>query len=303
MSNPRLRAYIMLLCVALIWGIAGPVIKLTLVAIPPLLFISYRFFLASIIALPILIPKIHYLKKNFWLLLLYAFLNSTATLGLLFWGTNKTTLLDMSLISLLGPILMILLGFIFMKDHITKQEKIGIAIAFIGSLVIALEPISSNLHGSNRFFGNILIFASLLSGAISGLLTKKLLKLGHEPIFITNFSFVIGFLTLLPIVLFSSSIPNTLYAIRHTPIMYHLGVLYMAFISGTLAYYLSARAQKTIELSEQAVFSYIHPSISAIFALFLLGDKITAQLLIGGTIAIIGVVIAEIKRSRYNNSL
>lgn len=290
--TPRLKAYLMLLCVALIWGIAGPVIKLTLVGIPPLLFITYRFFIASVFALPFLIPKLHYLKKNFWLLILYGFLNSTATLGLLFLGTDKTTLLDMSLISLFGPILMILMGYFFMKDHITKKEKIGILIAFIGSVVIALEPISSNSHGGERLLGNILIFGSLVCGATSGLLTKKLLKLGHEPIFITNFSFVVGFLTLLPFVPFTSY-----YSLFSIPYTYHLGVLYMALISGTLAYYLSAKAQKTIELSEQAVFSYIHPAISAVFALFLLGDKITSQLILGGVIAIIGVATAELKRS------
>lgn len=298
--TPRLKAYTMLLCVALIWGIAGPVIKLTLGGIPPMLFVTYRFFIASIVALPFLIPKLYNLKKNFWLLLLYGFLNSTATLGLLFLGANKTTLLDMSLLSLFGPILMILMGYFFMKDHITKRERIGILIAFIGSIVIALEPISSNSNGSERLLGNLLILGSLICGATSGFLTKKLLRLGHEPLFITNFSFVVGFLTLLPIVLLFSPISYTLYAIRSTPMMYHLGVLYMALISGTLAYYLNAKAQKTIELSETAVFAYIHPAVSAIFALFLLGDKITPQLIIGGGIALTGVAIAELKKKRYN---
>src|SRR3989339_1380557 len=128
--TPRVKAYLMLLGVALIWGIAGPVIKLTLTGIPPLLFVTYRFFIASIFALPFLIPKLYNIKKNFWLLLLYGFLNSTATLGLLFLGTDKTTLLDMSLLSLLGPILMILFGYFFLKEHVTAREKIGIVVAF-----------------------------------------------------------------------------------------------------------------------------------------------------------------------------
>ncbi|KKP48004.1 MAG: hypothetical protein UR39_C0002G0107 [Candidatus Woesebacteria bacterium GW2011_GWA1_33_30] len=298
--TPRVKAYLMLLGVALIWGIAGPVIKLTLNGIPPLLFITYRFLIASIFALPFLLPKLYNLKKNFWLLLLYGFLNSTATLGLLFLGTDKTTLLDMSLLSLLGPILMILFGYFFLHDHVTKREKIGILIAFFGSLVIAVEPITSNDHGPDRLIGNILILGSLLCGAMSGLLTKTLLKKGHEPFFLINLSFVVGFLTTLPFVLFNSSISETLYAIRYTPFPYHLGVVYMAFVSGTLAYYLNAKAQKTIELSEAALFSYIHPAISAVFALLLLGDKITSQLIIGGVIAIVGVGIAEIKKKRYN---
>lgn len=295
MNPSRLKAYIYLLIVAIIWGIAGPVIKLTLGGIPPLLFITYRFFIASVFALPLLIPQLYHLKKNFWLLVLYSFLNSTATLGLLFLGTNKTTLLDMSLLSLFGPLLMISMGAIFLKEHVTKIEKIGIGIAFVGSLIIALEPITSNGHSSQRLFGNLLILGSLICGALSGLLVKKLMRENIPPLFLVNLSFVIGFLTLLPFVPFTD---YRLLTTIHYP--YHLGVLYMAFISGTLAYWLDNLALKTIELSEAALFAYIHPAISAIFALLLLGDKITTQLIIGAGIAVTGVVIAEVKKKRYN---
>jgi len=290
----------MLLAVAVIWGVAGPVIKLTLTGLSPLVFITYRFLISALLALPIIFIKRHFFNKNLFLLIIYGFLNSTATLGLLFLGTSKTTLLDMSLISLFGPILMILLGFIFLKDHITTREKIGIIIAFIGSSIIALEPLALNSHGNQRLLGNLLIFGSLVCGAVSGLLTKKLLRLGHDPLFLTNFSFVIGFLTLLPFVFVFYSPFSIWHLTFSIEPKFHLGVLYMALVSGTLAYYLSAKAQKTIELSEQAVFAYIHPSISAVFAVLLLGDKITPQLAIGGIIAIIGVAVAEIKKKRYN---
>ena len=47
----------------------------------------------------------------------------------------------------------------------------------------------------------------------------------------------------------------------------------MALVSGTIAYWLDNMALKTIELSEAALFAYIHPAISAMAALILLGDK------------------------------
>ena len=299
--TPRVKAYLMLLGVALIWGIAGPVIKLTLTGIPPLLFVTYRFFIASIFALPFLIPKLYNIKKNFWLLLLYGFLNSTATLGLLFLGTDKTTLLDMSLLSLFGPLLMISMGAFFLKEHVTTKEKIGIAIAFFGSLIIALEPISHNGQGEQRLLGNLLIFGSLICGATSGLLVKKLMRENIPPLFLVNWSFIVGFVTLAPFVLFSKSFTNDLSLLGEIKPVYHLGVIYMALVSGTIAYWLDNMALKTIELSEAALFAYIHPAISAMAALILLGDKITTQLSLGAVVAIIGVGIAEIKKRRYNS--
>lgn len=303
MNSPRIRAYLMLLLVAIIWGISGLVIKLTLVGLPPLIFLTYRFLVASIFALPFFLPKISLIKNNTMMLLFYAFLNSTGTLGLLFFGTNKTTLLDMSLISLFGPLLMIVAGYFFLKENVTKREKIGILIAFTGSLVIALEPITSNGNTSQRLLGNLLIFASLLTTAVAGLLVKKLMRNNIPTSFLANITFIVGFITLLPFVLMNYSITDILTIITTTPVKYHLGVLYMALISGTLAYSLYNRAQKTIELSEAALFSYVHPSISAMFALLLLGESMTIQLIVGGLIAVVGVGIAEVKKKRYNSSL
>ena len=45
--NHRYTAYFLLLVVSIIWGVAGPVIKFTLGYFPPIIFLTYRFALAS----------------------------------------------------------------------------------------------------------------------------------------------------------------------------------------------------------------------------------------------------------------
>ena len=50
--NPyRLRAYILLIAVSVIWGVAAPVIKFTLRGIDPISFLTYRFFLAAVLGI------------------------------------------------------------------------------------------------------------------------------------------------------------------------------------------------------------------------------------------------------------
>ena len=53
---------------------------------------------------------------------------------------EKTTVIDMSLISLFGPIMVIAAGALFLKEHITKKEKVGIFIAFLGVLIPDMFP-------------------------------------------------------------------------------------------------------------------------------------------------------------------
>ena len=96
------------------------------------------------------------------------------------------------------------------------------------------------------------------------------------------------------------SLQDIVTQIVSTPSNYHLGVLYMAIISGTLAFWLFNKAQKSIEIGEQSLFAYLYPIFSLPLAVLWLGEKISTIHIIGGVIIIIGVVIAEIKKKRYN---
>lgn len=302
MNPHRLRAYFLLLTMALIWGIAGPVIKLTLKVLPADTFLLYRFFLSSITAILIfLIRGIRLPKKPgvIFLLIIYSLLTSTAALGFLFWGLEKTTLIDMSLISIFGPILIILGGYLFLGEHITKRERLGILITFFGSLLIIAEPLLNSSHVSDgRFIGNLLILASLVAGAGSSVILKKLLRAKVDPWDIVNITFIIGFISLIPFVMAKTGLLQSLEIIKNAGLPYHLGVFYMAIFSGTIAYGLGNIARKTVEISEAALFSYLYPIISAILAIFLLSERLTPAAAIGSAITFVGIIIAEIKKKR-----
>lgn len=299
MEPHRLRAYILLLVVTAIWGIAGPIIKFTLGGIPPLLFLTYRFGLSAILGITLLVLSRERLPRNpktLLMLLVYGLFTSTISLGLLFFGLEETTVLDMTLITLIGPLLIAIAGVIFLKERITNQERLGMTIALLGTVFTIFEPIIQNGVGTTRLSGNILVFLYLLIATIPAVLAKKLLREGTSPSLMTNLSFIVGFLTLLPFAIYKYSLFNIWHLAFDISPAYHAGVFYMAFLSGSLAYYLQNKAQKTIEISEAAVFSYLYPLFSAPLAILWLGEKITPQLIFGGIIIATGVIIAEYKK-------
>jgi len=298
MNPHRLKAYFLLVIVTIIWGVAEPVIKYTLVGFPPLLFLTYRFGLSSLVAIfTFTLFGFHFPKENKlrFELCLYGFITSTLSLGLLFFGLEKTTVLDTTLITLINPLLISFAGVYFLKEHITVKEKTGMAIALLGTVITVIEPFIQNGNGSIRFSGNLLIFLYLLATAWGAILAKKLLREDISPLTLTNISFIIGFLTLIPFALFKYSINN----IVNVPLPYHLGVVFMALVSGSLAYFLSNKAQKTIEIGEAAVFSYLYPFFAAPLAIIWLGEKITPMFILGTITIAFGVVIAETKKRRY----
>lgn len=303
MNSARIKAYLMLIVVAIIWGVASPIIKFTLDGFSSTIFLTYRFFISILVALVIFVVSgIHLPKKPnlLALLLLYGFLNSVVSLGLLFFGMENTTVLETGLITLTSPLLASTAGVYFLHEHVTKREKVGMAIAMIGTLLTIVGPLITNGHSSIRLSGNILVFGYVISSLVTTIIAKKILREGVNPLTMVNVSFIIGFFSFFIYTLNSIPLTEVISTISQVELKYHMGVLYMAIVSGTIAFYLSNKAQKTIEIGEQSLFGYLYPLFSLPLAVIWLGEKVTPIYILGGIIIVIGVAIAEIKRTRYN---
>ena len=301
MTKYRLRAYIYLLLVAAIWGVAGPVIKYTLPDFPPFIFLSYRFFVSIIFLLPFVIIKGVKLPKNkrdLITLIVISLLGSSINLGFLFYGYKYTSVLDASILSSSSPLFVVAAGAIFLKEKVTKREKVGLLIAFIGSIAIVIQPLfEGGFFALQNLLGNILIIAANFTWVAYIILSKIELRHKVDPFTITFFAFLLGFLTLLPPAIIQSGGPGNLVTnILATPLYPHLGVWYMALLSGNLAYFLYQKGQKSIEASEATLFTYLSPLFAAPLAVFWLGEKVTTPFVVGVFIIACGVLIAEHKK-------
>jgi drug/metabolite transporter (DMT)-like permease len=298
MTSYRLRAYLYLVVVAIIWGAASPVIKFTLQGISPLSFLAYRFSISAIIgifALSFSKSSFKNIINNFGLVFLYSILATTVSLGLLFLGLNKTTVLDTVLITAISPLVIAFFGSQFLNETITKREKLGMLLAFIGTAITILEPVFKGEANLLQLGGNFLVFGYLISNGLSSVLSKKAVRKDVKPADLSNASFIIGFLTILPLIPYEASFGNVIQTIKQLEIPFHLGVLYMAIFSGTIAYAFWIKGQKSIEISEAGVFSYLMPIFATPLAVFWLKEQITLFFLIGAALIATGVFVAELK--------
>ena len=303
MSKERIKSYTLLLIVAAIWGIAGPVIKYTLPDFPPMIFLTYRFFISTVLMLPIvwaLKPKFPTVKREIVMLTIAGLLGSSINLGLLFFGYEKSNVLDGVILGNTSPIFVILGGVLLLKEKITKKEILGIIITFIGALLIVVEPlINGGYTKGSSLLGNLLIILANISWVFYIVISKKELKHKIDILLMTAYMFTLGFLTTLPFALFQTKgILNLLLIISTAPLTAHLGVWYMAVLSGSLAYFLYQEGQKKIEASEATLFAYLSPLFAAPLAVFWLNEKLTIPFIIGTAIIVIGVFIAEYRKTR-----
>jgi drug/metabolite transporter (DMT)-like permease len=142
------------------WGISTPLIKVGLESIPVALFIAVRFFLASLLLLPLAIRVWRPLKsKQLLILVLAAVLDITLSVPALNLGLTMTTASNAGLIWLLMPVLLFLLSVAFLKEKLSIKTFIGIILALAGSLLIVSKP--WNGGDMNSLTGNLLVILAV----------------------------------------------------------------------------------------------------------------------------------------------
>lgn len=142
----------------------------------------------------------------------------------------------------------------------------------------------------------MLIAGYLIANAYSSVEAKKLVRKNVSSFSLSNYSFIIGLISVLFIFILTNNSASVLNNVQNLSLPYHLGVIYMAIFSGTIAYALWIRGQKSIEVSEAGVFAYLIPIFAAPLAVFWLGETITPIFIIGAIIITLGVILAESKR-------
>ncbi len=297
MRAARLQAYIEILITVIIWGIASIVIKLTLQGVTPVMFLSYRFFLSSIVALPYLGRVIHLFKqpKTRIPVLAYSLLSGPIALGILFVGLSETSVVNLALLSAIEPLILTLLASRLFHDHLSKKARIGVMVAVVGAVLTVIEPLLGH-SDAGSFHGNILVIFYIVSDIAGILILKKLMKKHVDAFALTNLSFITGFFVFVPLLLINNTGAHILGTLVNLSPWYHVGIFYMALLSGTYAYTLRAKAQKTLPVSEVSLFSYLTPLITTILALIFLNETISVLYVLGGILIASGVCIVELKK-------
>jgi drug/metabolite transporter (DMT)-like permease len=300
MKDKRLLAYILLIITAIIWGIAGPVIKHTLQFIPPFTFLFWRFLLASIIFLPFLIWRAKKEKetiKSLLPIIPIGFLGIPLCLTFVFLGFERTSALDGTILGALAPIFIVLAGVLFLNEKVTKLETLGLVVAIAGSVVMISQPLlEGSAFAQKNLLGNLLILLSDIVWTAYIIASKKEFK-KHSPFVITAVSFLTGLVTIFPLALLESGSQLTNYELLITNHPALLGLLYMTFLSSVVGYFAFEIGLKLIEASEASLFAYLQPIFAAPAAIVWLGEKVTPPFLVGAGIIALGVFLTEFRPS------
>lgn len=182
-----------------------------------------------------------------------------------------------------GPIFTALIAAFVLKERLTRLGWLGLAIGFIGILFIAFGSAGASLTLTN---GAWLVLIAAFASAIFFVFQKPLLT-RYTAIELTAYFTWAG---TLPFLIFS---PGLVTAMQNTTLEAHLATLYVGIFPAAIAYVTWSTALSLANASSVSSLIYLEPAVAIIVAWMWLHELPTPLSLIGGVIAIGGVIIVN----------
>lgn len=287
MSNTK-KAIIYLIVANIIWGAAFPIYKLTLKDVQPFTFLFFRFFGAAVILFPFARKHLKVRRKDIFHLVSLSFFGITFAITFLFFGLQLTSSITAPIVTSSTPVFLLLSAMIFLNYKPTKKVASGTLLGLLGVMIIILRP-AFEKGVSLSIIGNLFLLVSTL-GSVAYTLQMKQIVEKYHPFTITFWSFLIGSIPVLPLVFVEfSTHPSTTFFTLPTI----SGILFAALFTTAICHNLNAFGIKYISAGEIGLFSYVDPIATAIVALPLLGEQITATYIVGSLFVFLGIFIAE----------
>ena len=247
---------------------------------PPILLMGIRFiFAASILIWWFPIPR-GYLKKIF----VASFIANTLQYSITYSGLN---LIDASAAVLLVQTEVpfgVIFAYFMLKEIPTLRALIGISVAFIGVYILTGSP---NLDG--KFIGIALTILGSAIWALGQVIVKPLSKEINPLALVAWLAFFSG-----PILIGFSNFfeGNSLNYINNASFNHWMIAIYIGFIMQPITYGCFYYVLKNNPIYKVLpIVTMGIPPTGLLAAIFILGEKPTIELFIGGTFIIIGVIM------------
>ncbi|NIJ46257.1 drug/metabolite transporter (DMT)-like permease [Wenyingzhuangia heitensis] len=227
-------------------------------------------------------------KKHYVWLLLLGIIGYYVASFFDFYGLKYLTASLERIILFVYPTLVVLIGAVFLKTKITKQQIVAIVITYFGVFITFASELQID-HNENLFLGAAFIFISALTYASylvgSGWLIPKFgtLRFTSLAMIIACSSVFIHYL-----------ITDRTSVLNYPKEVYFYGIT-MAFFCTVLPSYLVSFAIQKLGSSKFAIIGSIGPVFTIALATLVLGENITFVQAIGVVVVIVGVRIVSKK--------
>lgn len=231
-------------------------------------------------------------QRSDWpLILLLGLINLPVNQLLFIWGVKFTTAPNASLAYALTPVFVVIYLAVGKGASPGWKKWLGVALALIGAAIVLFDRGVS--FSAEHTLGNIMVLAASASWAAYTVLGRRLIAT-YGSVYATALTFFSG-LAIYAMVFLAIPVPFDLAPLVHphqaAGIWFQL--FYLGVITSGVGYALWYYALTHMDTSSVAVFNNLQPIFTTILAFILFGTEPTLAFLIGGVIALAGVVVTQ----------
>jgi drug/metabolite transporter (DMT)-like permease len=225
----------------------------------------------------------------------WGFLAVTALFGItlnqLFFigGIGRTSAAHSGLIVAMGPVMVLILSCALRLEALTFMKSAGAVISFVG--VAVLTAGKAGQGNSEHWRGDLLLFLGGAAFAYYTILAKEVAN-RYDAVTLNAVIFALGTVFMIPV-----SAREVMHARwRALPVEAWWAIGFMVIFGTALAYLIYAFALSELTAARVAAFAYLQPMIAAGLGMWLLGETLTASVVVGGALILTGLYLTERER-------
>lgn len=228
-----------------------------------------------------------YSSKDYLNMTFLGFLGTYSYYVLLYGAFTLTTAQEGFILAYTWPVLVLILGFIILKEKVSLKKIIAILISFIGIIIIVTQGKIDSFQLTN-VIGNLLALSGAFVFALFSILGKKHnfdKTISAFVYFVSALIFIIITLIIFP----SLKIPS---------LNIWLWLLYNGVLVNGVTYIWWFKALEKVETHIVSTSLYLTPFISLLYIWLFLDEKISTNSIVGLIVIVIGIVFQSYRNRR-----
>ena len=283
--NKRNTAFLQIFITTILWGTTYVLVRIGQADLGPMTLAGIRYTLAGLILLPFIrLNKIQLkdYQKNYWQLALLGILCFTIANGASGFALVYLPSTTVSFVTSLTTPLVLLLGVFFLNEIPNAMKIAGVGLSIIG-LIMYFPSQTFSFDSPGYWF----LLISLLGFAFYTILGRFVARSGDVPFLVqTSLPFVIGGGLLLILALIFEGLPS--FTLKSGLIL-----IWMVTFNCIIGYLLYNKSLAVLTALEVNMVTKLQMFFSAVFAFFLLGEKVTFIQILAMVVAFMGVYLVQ----------
>jgi drug/metabolite transporter (DMT)-like permease len=228
-------------------------------------------------------------RREWFILALTALCGVTLNQICFIGGLARTSAAHTGLLVTLGPVMVLVLSCALRLEVLTVPKFVGMLLSFGGAAILSMGKAGPGNGGYWR--GDLLLLAGGLVFAFYTILAKEVIN-RYDVLTLNTLTFGLGALLMTP--LGARAVLNVRWAA--VPAEAWGGLAYMVVLGSLVSYLIYTWALRELTAARVAAFAYLQPVITTGLGIWLLAERLTWRLVIGGAVILLGVYLTERER-------